>query len=54
MPELVFKLDASLKKQAGVMESINRAAEDLERRKGQSPGTGSAYAQGQSPEEPAS
>jgi|ERR1043165_1348789 ribosome-binding factor A len=32
MPELVFKLDQSLKKQAGVMEALSRAREERERR----------------------
>lgn len=32
MPELVFKLDHSLKKQAGVMEALSRAREERERR----------------------
>src|SRR5579862_101837 len=32
IPELVFRLDESLKKQAAVMESIAKAAADLERR----------------------
>jgi ribosome-binding factor A len=42
MPELVFKLDASLKKQAAVMGDIARATEDRLRREaqsGQGPGT---------------
>jgi ribosome-binding factor A len=45
MPELVFKLDESLKKQAGVLEAIAKANEDLARRGAQPPAGG--------PEEPA-
>lgn len=54
IPELVFKLDGTLKKQAGVLESINRAAEDLQRRGGKPTDPGSAYAPDRPPEEPAS
>jgi len=60
VPTLVFRLDQSLKKQAGVIDSINRAAADLERRVGAKPppgpkpgpGADAAYAQDRPPEGP--
>ena len=60
VPTLVFRLDESLKKQAAVIDSINKAAADLERRVGPKPAAESgpeaegAYAQDRPPEGPRS
>ena len=64
MPELVFRLDQTLKKQAAVIESISKAAADLEKRIHPSgpaagppdarPGSDPAYAEGGPPEDPRS
>ena len=59
VPELVFRLDESLKKQADVIESIKKAAADVERRWGQTPpetgpAADAAYAQDRPPEGPRS
>ena len=53
MPELSFRLDESLKKQAAVMDAIAQAAADRERReaaRAQQPGA-DAYAQSPPPED---
>jgi ribosome-binding factor A len=55
VPDLTFKLDRSLEKQAGVLDAIARAAAERKRREAASPknpGTGDAYAPG-SHEDPA-
>ncbi len=60
VPELIFRLDESLKKQAAVIESINKAAADLERRIGPQtssdagPAVDPAYPQDRPPEGPRS
>lgn len=57
MPELDFRLDQSLKKQAAVMDAIARATADRERREAArpqppaSPTEGNAYAQAPPPED---
>ena len=54
IPELIFRLDETLKKQADVLKSINQAAADLEKRTGQSPQPETAYAEDPPPEDPRS
>lgn len=58
IPELVFRLDETLKKQAAVIESINKAAADLERRIASKPpaatGPEADYPQARPPEGPRS
>lgn len=54
IPELIFRLDETLKKQAEVLKSINQAAADLEKRIGHAPQSETAYADSPPPEEPRS